>query len=77
MMNNNIGSKTNNSHKNSSPKGKQNMTSSAYQSHAKYSLVSDENERESIRNRVALNPKIFSASTYSNNLSGSKKNINK
>jgi hypothetical protein len=45
-MNNNIGTEGNNSHKNSSSKEKQNMTSTVNQFHAKYSLVSDEKERE-------------------------------
>ena len=45
-MNNNIGSETNNFHKKSTSKGKQNMISSFNQLHDKYSLVSDEKERE-------------------------------
>ena len=46
IMKSNIVTETNNSHKNHSSKVKQKMTSSIYQNHAMYSLVSDEKERE-------------------------------
>lgn len=46
IMKSNIVTETNNSHKNPSSKVKQKMTSSIYQNHAMYSLVSDEKERE-------------------------------